>query len=89
MRTLEREQSGTLELTAQQVQVVRLLAEGKNRKEIGADLGIVDRTVEYHLTEVRRKWGRPDANYVAVAVLAIRKGVVAVEIDKAKGKKGT
>ena len=43
--------------TPREVEIIRLLAEGKTNKEIGADLGITLRTVETHRGRIMMKMG--------------------------------
>lgn len=47
-------------LTPRQLQVIKLIAEGKNRKEIAGELGLSLKTVEYHLNGCERGRYSPD-----------------------------
>lgn len=40
------------QLTEHEIQVLRLVAQGLTNKEIACNLGIKERTVEYHLSEI-------------------------------------
>ena len=52
-----RTQESKANLTPRQLQIVRLLAEGKGNKEIGVELGITTRTVESHRAKIMLKLG--------------------------------
>ncbi|MBI3206914.1 MAG: response regulator transcription factor [Myxococcales bacterium] len=60
-------------LSARELQVVRLVASGMSNKEIGATLGIVDRTVETYRLRIGRKLGLTGA--AALTRWAIENGV--------------
>lgn len=50
-----------LTLTDRQMEVLRLSADGWTAKEIGARLGITERTAKAHLDVLRQKLGVPRA----------------------------
>ena len=60
-------------LTAREREVLALLAEGLQDREIGSLFGISTRTVECHVTNLLRKLDVP--NRVAAAALAVRAGM--------------
>jgi DNA-binding NarL/FixJ family response regulator len=68
----EGEDARSHELTAREMEVLRLLVEGKTNPQIGADLGISKKTVEKHLGAVYSKLGV--ASRVEAAEVALRKG---------------
>ncbi len=70
--------SGTVEkLSAREIEVLRLAARGYTNKAIGAQLGISDRTVQGHLTNIYGKLGV--ASRTEAVTRAIHMGLVSVE----------
>jgi len=60
---------GVDSLSAREIQVLQLVAEGKSNKEIGEDLGLSALTVKSHLARIARKLGTGDrAEMVATAL---------------------
>jgi DNA-binding NarL/FixJ family response regulator len=58
------------ELSPKQLGALRLLAQGMERKQIAAEMGIGEETVKTHLSEVRRKLGaRTSAQAVAIGLI--------------------
>jgi DNA-binding CsgD family transcriptional regulator/tetratricopeptide (TPR) repeat protein len=51
----KREPTGRERLTAQELQIARLVAEGKTNRDVAAILFVSPKTVEFHLTRVYRK----------------------------------
>jgi DNA-binding NarL/FixJ family response regulator len=61
-------------LTAREIQVLELLAEGLPNKTIAARLGISDQTVKFHVASISGKLGA--ANRTAAVRLAVRRGLI-------------
>ena len=61
-------------LTGREIEVLRLVVAGKTNQEIGAALGISEKTAEKHLESVFSKLGV--ASRVEAAVRAVREGLV-------------
>jgi DNA-binding NarL/FixJ family response regulator len=66
---------GVSDLSGREVEVLRLVADGRSNKEIGETLGLSALTVKSHLARIARKLGTGDrAGMVAVAM---RGGIIA------------
>ena len=66
--------SGVSELSGREIEVLRLVADGRSNKQIGDDLGLSALTVKSHLARIARKLGTGDrAGMVAVA---LRTGII-------------
>jgi NarL family two-component system response regulator LiaR len=63
-------------LTAREVQVLRLLAEGLSNEEIAAQLGISEVTVRTHISHLLAKLHM--ANRVRATLYALREGISSV-----------
>ena len=61
-------------LTAREIQVLELLAEGLPNKTIAARLGISDQTVKFHVAAIAGKLGA--ANRTDAVRLAVRGGLI-------------
>jgi DNA-binding NarL/FixJ family response regulator len=61
-------------LTAREVQVLELLAEGLSNKAIAGQLGISDQTVKFHVASISGKLGA--ANRTDAVRRAVRRGLV-------------
>ena len=61
-------------LTAREVQVLELLAEGLPNKAIAARLGISDQTVKFHVSSISGKLGA--ANRTDAVRRAVRRGLI-------------
>lgn len=64
----------SIRLTLRERQVAELLVEGLGDKQIGAQLGIADQTVKFHMTRMRAKLGA--GNRVKAAVMLVRQGII-------------
>jgi two-component system, NarL family, response regulator LiaR len=63
-----------LALTGREIDVLRLLAQGKSNKEISQSLNIGEQTVKTHVSHVLNKLGMPSRTMAAL--YAIRMGLV-------------
>jgi NarL family two-component system response regulator LiaR len=64
-------------LTERETEVLRLLAQGKSNKEIGADLVIGEKTVKTHVSSILSKLGVPSRTQAAL--YAVRIGLVSLD----------
>jgi DNA-binding NarL/FixJ family response regulator len=62
------------DLTPRQREVLRLLAQGQQNKEIAAALGISERTAKFHVEAVLRRLGA--GNRTEAAAIATRRGLL-------------
>lgn len=67
-------ENGVSELSGREVEVVRLVADGRSNKEIGGDLGLSSLTVKSHLARIARKLGTGDR--AEMVALVMRAGVI-------------
>lgn len=66
--------SGVSELSAREIEVLRLVADGKSNKEIGEALNLSALTVKSHLARIARKLGTGDR--AEMVALVMRAGVI-------------
>ncbi|MGH2376884.1 MAG: GAF domain-containing protein [Candidatus Limnocylindria bacterium] len=66
--------AGMRQLSARELDVLRLMADGRSNKEIASDLGLSEKTVKSHVSSVLGKLGVADRTQAAV--LAVRSGLV-------------
>jgi len=66
---------GVDSLSAREIQVLQLVADGKSNKDIGQELGLSALTVKSHLARIARKLGTGDR--AEMVVTAMRAGAVA------------
>ncbi|WP_332815734.1 response regulator transcription factor [Ramlibacter sp.] len=60
-------------LTARQIEIVKLLANGKSSKEIGFALGLSSKTVDVHRSRIMKRLGIRDL--ASLVIYALRKGL--------------
>ena len=70
------EQRADEPLTAREIEVLELLAEGLPNKRIAARLGISDQTVKFHVASIMGKLGA--ANRVETVRRAVRRGLISL-----------
>jgi DNA-binding NarL/FixJ family response regulator len=75
VRTGETRGEGVESLSAREIQVLQLVADGKSNKDIGEELGLSALTVKSHLARIARKLGTGDR--AEMVITAMRAGVVA------------
>lgn len=66
--------SRQLNLSAREIEVIRLLAEGLASKQIGVKLAISKHTVDTHRRNLLRKTGAK--NTIELAIKCVREGVI-------------
>ena len=74
LHQVSRLQAGPVALTARELEVLRLLAQGRQNKEIAAALTISQRTVKFHVSAIMTKLGAD--NRTEAVALAARRGLV-------------
>jgi DNA-binding NarL/FixJ family response regulator len=74
MRSGDTRGEGVDSLSAREIQVLQLVADGKSNKEIGEELGLSALTVKSHLARIARKLGTGDR--AEMVVTAMRAGAV-------------
>ncbi len=70
----ERDRSGSEPLTARELEVLELLAQGLPNKSIAVRLGISDQTVKFHVASICGKLGA--ANRTDAVRRALRRGMI-------------
>ena len=70
----ERREEGFAKLTEREIDVMKLLAQGKTNKEIAVELVISERTVKFHVSSILGKLGA--GNRTEAVTIAARKGLV-------------
>ena len=76
----ERSDDPTAELTARELEVLRLVAAGKPNKQIAGELSISERTARTHVSRILRKLRL--SSRTQAALWAVREGLVEVEPER-------
>jgi DNA-binding NarL/FixJ family response regulator len=66
-------------LSPRELDVLRLVAEGKRNREVGELLDITEQTVKNHLSSIMHKFGVP--NRLRAVTFAVRQGWLDIEIE--------
>ena len=66
--------SGVTDLSGREIEVLRLVSDGRSNKQIGEDLGLSALTVKSHLARIARKLGTGDR--AEMVAMAMRGGVI-------------
>lgn len=74
LRRVTQEHDDSNDLTARELDVLRLLAQGQQNKEIAADLVISERTVKFHVSSILSKLGA--GNRTEAVKLAAQQGLI-------------
>jgi DNA-binding NarL/FixJ family response regulator len=62
------------ELTAREIEVLRMLAEGLGNKEIASRLGVTDHTIKFHISSILGKLGA--ASRTEAVTMGVRMGLI-------------
>ncbi len=65
------------QLTAREIDVLRLVAGGRSNREVGESLGLTEHTVKGYLKSITSKFDVPDRT--AAAILALQRGLLDME----------
>ncbi|MBV8071705.1 MAG: response regulator transcription factor, partial [Acidobacteriaceae bacterium] len=71
------ERMGGPNLTARELEVLKLIVAGRSNKEIGSDLSISEATVKSHINSILSKLGVTDRTQAATT--ALQRGIVHLE----------
>lgn len=63
------ERAGSPELTERELDVLRLMVQGRSNQEIAADLGIAEGTVKFHINHILNKLNADDRTQAVVTAL--------------------